>query len=36
MLWKTLKTVGGLFEVMVGVMVIYQLGFDAGKKAATE
>lgn len=36
MLVKTLKVVGGLFEAMVGVMVIYRLGFDAGKKAATE
>lgn len=36
MLLKTLKVIGGLFEAMVGIMVIYQLGVDSGKKAMTE
>lgn len=34
MLWKTFKLIGGAFEVAVGVMLIYRLGFDAGKKSA--
>ena len=36
MFWKTLRVIGGVFETAVGIMVIYQLGVDAGKKAATE